>query len=53
MSILRIGEKLPVIDNYNGLGVNKLNREHYLADGTHHTEAGLELLADHIARALW
>ena len=26
MSILQIGVKLPVIDNYNGLGVNKLNR---------------------------
>lgn len=33
--------KLPVIDNYNELGVNKLNREKYLADGAHHTQAGL------------
>ena len=45
--------KLPVIDNYNELGVNKLNREKYLADGAHHTQAGLELLAEHIAHALW
>lgn len=45
--------KLPVIDNYNDLGVNKQNREKYLADGTHHTQAGLELLAEHIAHALW
>lgn len=45
--------KLPVIDNYNELGVNKLNREKYLADGAHHTQAGLELLAKHIAHKLW
>ena len=45
--------KLPVIDNYTGLGVNKLNREIYLGDGTHHNQAGRELLADHIAHAMW
>ena len=45
--------KLPVIDNYNGLGVNRLNRNQYLSDGAHHNTAGRELLADHIARALW
>lgn len=45
--------KLPVIDNYHELGVNRFNREIYLSDGAHHTQAGRELLAAHIAHALW
>ena len=46
---------LPVIDNYYGLGVNKWSRTQYFSgsDGVHHNTAGRELLAAHIAQALW
>ena len=55
MSILRIGEKLPVIDNYNGLGVNRLNRTRYFSgsDSVHLNEAGRRLMAAKLARELW
>ena len=34
--------KLPVIDGYYGLGINKINASTYLSDGTHHNQAGRE-----------
>ena len=48
-------EGLPVIDNYYGLGVNKWSRTQYFSgsDGVPHNTAGRELLAAHIAQALW
>lgn len=47
--------KLPFIDNYHGLGINKVNRPHYfpVTDGTHHNQAGRDLLAAHIASKLF
>lgn len=44
--------QIPVIDNYN-IGINKFNHEKYLADTTHHNEAGRKLIAQHIAKCLW
>ena len=47
--------KLPYIDNYYALGINKLNKGHYFpaTDGTHHNINGRRLLAAHIAKELY
>jgi lysophospholipase L1-like esterase len=47
--------KLPYIDNYYALGINKFNRGQYFPenDGTHHNLNGRILLADHIAKYLF
>lgn len=46
---------VPVVDNYHELGVNKWSRTRYFSgtDGVHPNAAGRELLAAHIAKALW
>jgi lysophospholipase L1-like esterase len=41
--------KLPVFNLYNSLGINKINRTVFLADGVHPSEAGLERIADSIS----
>lgn len=41
--------KLPVFNLYNSLGINKINRAAFLADGVHPSEAGLERIADSIS----
>ena len=40
--------KLPVIDGYNGMGINKHNAAAYLSDGTHHNDAGRKLFGEFI-----
>lgn len=44
--------KLPVIDGYNGLGVNALNATVFLSDGTHHTVDGRERFGRFIGASL-
>lgn len=39
----------PVIDSFYGMGVNKFNAAHYLADQTHHSVAGRKLFGEFIA----
>lgn len=39
---------LPVIDGYYGLGINKFNASHYLADGTHHNTVGRKRFGEFI-----
>lgn len=38
----------PVIDGYNGMGVNRYNAAAYLSDGTHHNEDGRKLFGEFI-----
>ena len=46
--------KIPFIDNYHELGINKFNRNLYISsDGTHHTIEGRHLIAEHIAKCLF
>lgn len=46
--------KLPYIDNYHSLGINKFNRNYYLqTDGVHHEKTGRVLIAEHLAKALY
>jgi lysophospholipase L1-like esterase len=56
-SMIEIGKEyhLPVIDNYNELGINKFSRVTYFAanDGTHHNAKGRELIAQHVAHKLF
>ena len=47
---------IPVIDNYNALGINEFNHKTYLVggtDGCHPTAKGLELMSRHIAYELF
>ena len=44
--------KLPVIDGYNGLGINSLNATAFLSDGTHHTIDGRERFGRFIGASL-
>lgn len=44
--------KLPVFNLYNSLGINKINRTTFLADGVHPSEAGLERIGESIAARL-
>lgn len=39
----------PVIDGFYGMGINKFNASHYLADQTHHNVAGMKLFGEFIA----
>ena len=43
---------LPVIDGYNGLGVNKVNASYYYTDGTHHNDKGRKRFGNFIGRNL-
>ena len=43
---------LPVIDGYNGLGVNKVNASYYYTDGTHHNASGRRRFGRFIGRNL-
>lgn len=43
---------LPVIDGYNGLGVNKVNASYYYTDGTHHNGVGRVRFGRFIGRNL-
>ena len=43
---------LPVIDGYNGLGVNKVNATYYYTDGTHHNDNGRKRFGNFIGRNL-
>lgn len=47
--------KLPYIDNYHELGINKFNRGQYFptTDGAHHNPNGRKLIAAHIAKELF
>ena len=47
--------KLPYIDNYYSLGINKFNRVQYFptTDGAHHNVNGRKLIAEHIAKGLF
>lgn len=47
--------QIPVIDNYFDLGMNKWNWGIYFpsTDGTHPNTTGRELIAEHIAHAIW
>jgi len=49
-ALIKVGneEKIPVIDMYRTLGINKYNREFYIpsTDGTHPNEKGMALIAD-------
>lgn len=47
--------KLPYIDNYHSLGINKFNRVQYFpaTDGAHHNITGRKLIAAHIAKELF
>ena len=47
--------KLPFIDNYYSLGINKFNRSQYFSatDGTHHLTTGCHLIAEHMANELF
>ena len=49
------GFKIPAIDNYNNLGINKINAAHYYSDETPliPNRNGRELAARHIAKALF
>lgn len=44
--------KLPVFNLYNSLGINKINRTTFLADGVHPSEDGLERIGESIAARL-
>lgn len=44
--------KLPVIGNYFGNGIDKVNATTYLSDGTHHTTLGRERFGSYIAEQL-
>lgn len=44
--------KLPVFNLYNSLGINKLNRTIFLADGVHPNESGIERIGDSISARL-
>ena len=44
--------KLPVFNLYNSLGINKINRTKFLADGVHPNEDGLERIGEGIAARL-
>ena len=43
---------LPVIDGYNGMGINSINASQFLEDGTHHNQAGRERFGTFIAEQL-
>jgi lysophospholipase L1-like esterase len=47
--------KLPFIDNYYSLGINKFNRVRYFPenDGAHHNVSGRKLIAAHMANELF
>ena len=47
--------KLPFVDNYFELGINKFNRQYYFPsdDGTHHNLRGRNMIAEHIAKKLF
>lgn len=47
--------KLPYIDNYYSLGINKFNRGQYFptTDGAHHNVNGRKLIAAHITKELF
>lgn len=47
--------KLPFIDNYYSLGINKVNRGQYFPvnDGAHHNVYGRKLIAAHMAKELF
>jgi len=44
--------KLPVVGNYYGNGIDKVNAATYLSDGTHHTALGRERFGNFIAEQL-
>lgn len=46
--------KIPVLDNYFGLGINKYNALEFftIADGTHHTDIGRKKMGEKIGSAL-
>ena len=46
---------LPFIDNYDALGINRVNRYNFftIADGAHPNTEGLRRIAQHIAKALF
>ena len=43
---------LPIIDGYNGMGINSINASQFLEDGTHHNQAGRERFGTFIAEQL-
>ena len=43
---------LPVVNGYNGLGINRLNWSVYLADGVHHNEQGRERFGRYIGNQM-
>lgn len=47
--------KLPYIDNYYSLGINKINRTRYFptTDGAHHNADGRKLIAAHMSKLLF
>lgn len=47
--------KVPVIDNYFELGINKFNRTQYfpVGDGVHHNLVGADLIARHMAKKMF
>lgn len=53
-SVIAIGDeyKLPVFNLYNSLGINKINRNVFLADGVHPSEYGRERIGESIAARL-
>ena len=44
--------KLPVFNLYNSLGINKINRTVFLADGVHPSEAGIDRIGESLAARL-
>lgn len=44
--------KLPVIDGYYGLGINKANASAFLSDGTHHNALGRQRFGEYIGANL-
>ncbi len=44
--------KIPAFNLYNSLGINKINRTTFLADGVHPSNAGCERIGDSIAARL-
>ena len=47
--------KIPVIDNYYELGINKFNRTQYfpVGDGVHHNLVGADLIARHMVKKMF
>jgi lysophospholipase L1-like esterase len=44
--------KLPVFNLYNSLGISKINRTVFLADGVHPSEAGIDRIGESLAARL-